>query len=180
MRLFTEFFESVPLFLPGVIVWVLLSAFLAPTVARLLGAHRVPVFLVLISFGFVVMATLTPTASFVSGADPSAGCDLSRLGIPPLSELTTVNDTLRNVLLFIPLGFTLGLLPRTRATLWLILLAYLLPAIIEALQLVLTPLQRGCQSADVIDNALGLTIGLVVGLLSVAVVRRAVPTRDQA
>lgn len=165
LRLFTEFFESVPFFLPGIIVWALLSFALTPAAARVLESRRTVVFFVLLSFGAVVLATLTPTADFVAGPEPGAGCDLGRLGLPPLSELTTVNDTLRNVLLFVPLGFTLGLLERSRASLTLVLLAYLLPVAIEASQLMVAPLRRGCQSADVIDNAIGLTVGLAAALI---------------
>ena len=87
------------------------------------------------------------------------------LTFPPPAELLAVTDTMRNVLLFMPLGLTLALLSRTRLRTMLIALAYALPFIIEATQLLLSPLGRGCQSADVIDNALGLSVGLAIGLV---------------
>jgi hypothetical protein len=171
LRLFTEFFDAVPWFLPGVVLWGVASAALAPTVGRALQTRNVVAFALSLSFGVVLLATLSPTAIAISDPEPSfEWCDLDRLTFPPLSDLLSINDAIRNVLLFIPLGFTLGLLPWTRQTLALVVLAYLLPFAIEALQLAVPILGRGCQSADIIDNATGLTVGLLAaaGLRQVA------------
>ena len=164
MRLLTDFFAAVPWFLPGTIVWAVASMALAPRLGRRLHASRPLAFTLSLSLGFVLLATLTPTTDALGGLGaPVMGCDLGRLTLAPPSELLSINDTPRNVMLFVPLGLALGLLQRTKLTAALIVLAYLLPFIIEGLQLVLTSLGRGCQSADVIDNATGLTIGLVAG-----------------
>ena len=164
MELITEFFVSVPWFLPGIVVWAPAALMLTPSVAGALRSSRLVVFVMLVSFGGVILATLTPTAVALSGASvQSEACSLQRVGLPPVAELTAAHDTLRNVLLFLPLGFTLGLLARTRRAVALVALAYALPFAIEAFQLVVTSMGRGCQSADVIDNAIGLTIGLVIG-----------------
>ena len=164
MRLFTEFFEAVPWFLPAILVWTPAAFLLTPTVAQALHTHRLVVFTMLLSFGGVVLAALTPTSVALSGTVTQAEwCDLGRLAFPPLAELVTVHDTLRNVLLFVPLGFTLGLLARTRSAAALVVLAYALPFAIEGLQLAFPAMGRGCQSADLIDNAIGLTVGLVAG-----------------
>ncbi len=166
MRVFTEFFAAVPWFLPGLLVWGVVATALTPTVARALATRPAVVLAMLMSLGIVILATLLPTGDALASSDARfEWCDLERLTFPPPAELLAVTDTLRNVLLFIPLGLTLGLLTQTRRAAILIALAYALPFIIEILQLVLLPLGRGCQSADVIDNALGLTLGLATALV---------------
>jgi VanZ family protein len=166
VRVFTEFFAAVPWFLPGLLVWGIVASALTPTVARALATRSAIVLAMLMSLGIVVLATLLPTSEALASADTRfEWCDLERLTLPPPSELLAATDTLRNVLLFIPLGMTLGLLTKTRRAAILIALAYALPFVIEAVQLLLSPLGRGCQSADVIDNALGLTLGLATALV---------------
>jgi glycopeptide antibiotics resistance protein len=163
-RFFAEFFRAVPWFLPGLVVWAALAALLRHRAARRLGIAPVHAFFVLVAFGIVFLATLTPTGQALGAVTTSTpACDLSRIAIAPLTELLRVNDTSRNVVLFVPLGVALGLAPVSRATTATIVLALVLPVVIESVQLVLPALGRGCQSADVIDNALGLTIGLALG-----------------
>lgn len=165
MHLFTEFFASVPLFLPGVALWLIVALLLMPRAARFLDAHRLVTFSLVMSLGFVALATLTPTAvALAGGGSGTAACDFSRLGLPPRSELLSAHDTLRNVLLFVPLGLALGLLPKNPRAVGLIIAAYVSPLVIETVQLVTPVMGRGCQSADVIDNAIGLTVGLALGL----------------
>ncbi len=67
------------------------------------------------------------------------------------------------MLLFVPLGITLGSLPWSRRSLATVAAAFLLSVVIESFQLLVPVLGRGCQSADVIDNTMGLVIGLTVG-----------------
>jgi len=165
LRLITEFFASVPWFLPGIVVWAPAALILTPSLARALHSNRLVVFVMLVSFGGIILAALTPTAVALSGSGvQNEVCSLERMALPPVAELTTVHDTLRNVLLFVPLGVSLGLLAKTRRAAILVALAYALPFAIEAVQLAVPSMGRGCQSADVIDNAIGLTLGLVVGL----------------
>ena len=163
-RFLTEFFEAVPWFLPGIAVWTVASALLMPATARALRTRPPVALAITVSLGFVVLATLTPNAAGLAG-ETVHGCNLARVGLPPLSELTAINDTIRNIVLFMPLGFTLGLLPRTRRTTAVIGLALAAPFVIETLQLLLPSLGRGCQSADVIDNAIGLAIGIGAAIL---------------
>ncbi len=63
-----------------------------------------------------------------------------------------------------PLGFALGLLPLARRSIIIIGLAFAVPLLIETLQLVLVDLGRGCESADVINNMLGLAVGLTIAV----------------
>ena len=44
--------------------------------------------------------------------------------------------------------------------------AIALPFAIEATQLLVPLLGRGCESADVVDNLIGLAIGLAIGLVA--------------
>ena len=155
----------VPLFLPALAIWALVSVVLSGRTARALGTSRLVAFLVLVSLGFTLTATLTPTSEAVVGeVGPGGGCDLRQLGLPPLSQLLRPNDVSLNVILFVPLGFALGLLPLARRSIIIIGLAFAVPLLIETLQLVLVDLGRGCESADVINNMLGLAVGLTIAV----------------
>ena len=68
-----------------------------------------------------------------------------------------------NVALFIPLGIAIGLVHVSRPWAALTFAAIALPFAIEAIQLVAPILDRGCQSADVVDNLTGLALGLLIG-----------------
>jgi glycopeptide antibiotics resistance protein len=127
--------------------------------------------LLLFGFGLVASATLVPTAAALEGYVSEGVCDTSRIGIASMRELTTVNVTSLNVLLFVPLGVAVGLLPWSRAAAIAALAAFSLTFAVETFQLLLPVLGRGCQTADMIDNLFGLTIGLVIG----ASVRLVVP-----
>ena len=145
-----------------------LAALLGVIVSRPLGraihASRGLAWALVVSTGITLAATLTPVhASLDPGAGGLYACDFARVGLPPLDELTRINDTSLNVLLFVPLGITLGLLPRSTRKLALILLAVALPFAIEITQAVAVPLNRTCQSADVFDNLTGLALGLLLG-----------------
>ena len=138
-------------FAVAVVVAIALSA----TVAGRLGTRRPVAALLLFGFGLVVAATLMPTARALGG-DPSDGvCDFSRMGFAPPVEFRYVTSASLNVLLFVPLGLAVGLLPRTRAAGFATLAAISLTFIVETVQLLVTPLGRGCQSADVFDNLSG-------------------------
>jgi glycopeptide antibiotics resistance protein len=84
----------------------------------------------------------------------------------------TFGTTSLNVILFVPLGIFLALLPRSRATVFAVIGAALLPVAIESIQFVATPLGRACQGADVIDNMLGLALGLAAGWTGAWISRR--------
>jgi len=127
--------------------------------------------LLVASVGAIASATLTPLDGRLHLEDigPRA-CDFSRMALAPLSELRGITDTSLNIALFVPLGLAVALLPRSGRSLAILLAAVALPFAIELTQLVLAPLGRGCQSADVIDNLTGLVVGMSVGLALRAVV----------
>jgi len=154
-----------PWFVPGVIIALVVGTVAARPVARALSARPAVAWLLVTSFGIVLAATLTPTDNALASGDTSSGaCDLSRIGLAPWGELTVVSATSLNVLLFVPLGVAIGLLPRSRARTIIAAAAVLLPFAIEAIQLLVPALDRICQSADVVDNLAGLAIGLLGGL----------------
>jgi glycopeptide antibiotics resistance protein len=149
--------EGLPWAIPGVVLAVVVATLLARPVARRLREPVLTAWALLASLGAILAMTLTPSPDFLD----MQGCDLT---LTPLSLATlfAVNDRSLNVLLFVPLGLAIGALrPRHRAA-WLVL-AIALPPAIEVAQLVLEPLQRTCQATDVLDNWLGLGIGLAAG-----------------
>lgn len=159
-----SFMATVPLFVPGMILWGLLAIMVSPVVARSLRTSRAHAALVLVALGLTLMATMTPTTAGLSGAATSLGaCNMARLSPASAAMLFSINDASLNVLLFVPLGLALGALPWSPRTAAVVLSAFLLPLAIELFQLGFPSLGRSCQSADVIDNTLGLVIGLAAG-----------------
>lgn len=153
--------NNVPWFLPGVVCSLVVSQIVAPSVARTLRTGRLGAWFLALSLGVVLSATVTPIRAALDGSGLAGrSCDFSRIGLVPLAELLTVSDTSLNVVLFVPLGWALGLIPNTRRKPILVLVVIALPFGIEALQLWAPILARGCESADVIDNLSGLALGL--------------------
>lgn len=156
--------DVLPFLVPGLLLSMLVAVPLSEPVGRALGTGRSIGWGLVVGLGLVFAATLTPLrAGLDLGATGIGTCDLSRIGIAPLRELFRLNDTSLNVLLFIPLGLVLGLIPGSRRKVVLAAVAVVLPVAIESAQLVLPVLGRGCQSADVFDNLTGLGLGFVVG-----------------
>lgn len=141
--------------------------------ARRLGVHRVVAWTSIVSLGAILAATLTPSpeALVLGSLAAPAGCDLSRIGPATWLEYFALGTAGLNVLLFIPLGVSIGLLPNSRAKVLVGICSVILPICIETIQLVVWPLGRACQSADVFDNLAGLTVGLAAGW-SVASIRQ--------
>ncbi len=137
-------------FLPGIVVSIVLALALSSRVAGRLRVSRALAILLMMSLGVVLAATITPSRDAVLyGAQGAAGCDLSRLGPAPWSAYLHLDDTSLNVLLFIPLGMLIGMLPRSPYRWPIVAGAVILPFAVEGFQLVATPLGRACQSADV-------------------------------
>ena len=128
--------------------------------------------LMVLSLGVILAATMTPQwEALAFGARGPSSCDFSRAGLAPLRELLRFNDTSGNVLMFVPLGVTIGLLPRSRRTAAVVIAAIALPFAIETIQLLLPVLDRACESADVVDNLTGLVVGLGGGVAAGWLVR---------
>ena len=161
VRLYTA---TLPWFLPGLVLALLLGIPLSGPVARTLRARRSVAYLLIVSLGAILAATLPPGADgFDRLADGIGACHLHRLGPAASHDYLSVSEVSLNVLLFVPLGIALALLPRTRRTLGIAVTAFLLPVAVEVIQLVVPTLGRACESGDVVDNLAGLVLGLGLG-----------------
>lgn len=159
-------------FLPGAALSAFVAAVLAGRVGRSLDVSQVTAWLLMVSIGVVLSATVTPSREALDyGASGVVACDLGRVGLARWREYLSVGTTSLNVLLFVPLGALLGWLPSSRRRTSLVLAAVVLPFAIELLQLAVAGLGRACQSADVVDNLLGLAAGLALGVIAGLAVR---------
>jgi len=162
-----------PWFVPGVAVSVAVSLAVGGRVSRALGTCPGVAWTLLISLGIILSATLTPVREALDlGAVGAGTCDLSRVALPPLARLLAVNDTSLNVLLFFPLGVSIAFIPRPSRRGFVALAAMALPFAIEATQLLVPWLDRTCQSADIVDNVMGLVLGLGAGMVAAGLLHR--------
>ena len=164
-----DFVEIVPWFLPGVLLSLIVGVATRRSVARFLAVSPAIAAALIASAGWTVAATLTPLRrALESDAAGTGGCDLSRLRGPTLEEVvgSGSDEVLLNLLLFVPLGFTIGLAPRSRQKAVLLLVGVLMPVSIEAIQLLTPVLVRGCESADIVDNLLGLALGVTTATVA--------------
>ncbi len=150
---------------------VVVGLLAAPALARRLGSHGGVAFLLIASLGLIASATLTPLEDAIAAGVASSGtCDAARPGWAPLSVYLHLNETSLNVLLFVPLGISLGLVPG-RNGFRMAAAAMLLPAAVELTQMLIPVLGRSCQTGDIVDNTTGLVIGLAIGWLATALGR---------
>jgi VanZ like family len=158
---------DLPWLLPGLAITTVIALAVAGRLARRLRTESWIAFVLVVSVGAVLAATIPPVEGGFGGRPSAPGrCDFGRMGLAPLSQyLHLGGDTSLNVILFVPLGLAIGLLGRSAVTARLLVAALVLPVVIEAIQSLAPMLGRGCQGGDVVDNLLGLGIGLVLGAL---------------
>lgn len=157
-------FLGLPLFIPSTLVVAVVAAVASGSVARVIGARRAVGALLILSVGVVLAATLTPQGNaLATGGLGFGSCNLERLRPAGPWTYLALGEALGNVLLFVPLGVSVALLPASRSKTWLLAGAIALPFVVEGIQLLVVVLNRACESADVIDNLLGLTLGLSIG-----------------
>jgi glycopeptide antibiotics resistance protein len=156
--------SPLPWLVPGVVLALVVSSLASARAARWLGVRRPVAWVLLLSTGVILAGTMTP---LVAADRPELGlvqsCDLSRIGLAPIDQLRWPSDTTGNIVGLIPLGFAIALVPRSRRKAAVLAAAVALPFLIEGTQFLVAPLNRACQSADVVDNLTGLVIGLVAG-----------------
>ncbi|HKG55901.1 MAG TPA: VanZ family protein [Candidatus Limnocylindrales bacterium] len=164
--------SNVPWFGPGLLLSMAAAIVLARPAARILRAPPIVAVLVVLSLGAIAAATLTPIAAIDREPGAARTCDLSNLAVLPIAELPTLDDRSLNVVLFVPLGIATGLVPLSRRRWTLALAMACLPFAIEATQLAVPVLNRGCESGDVVDNLTGLVAGYVAGYTGGVALRR--------
>jgi len=173
-----DFLGGYPGFVPGVALSVVVAVFASRPVARALGSGRLLAGALIISLGMVLSATLTPSPSGlqrdIAGIGPlehhQSTCDLSRMGPTDLGEYLRIDNTSLNVLLFVPLGLTVGLLPRSRHKTAIVQLAWGSALRDRGNSAGRSAARSGVSGRDVPDNVTGLDFGLKAGTLAGALV----------
>lgn len=167
------FFDTVPLFLPGMLLTLAVAALGSRPLARVARIRPALAALLIVGVGLIVSATLTPLRDVLEdGAVSSGTCDLRRVGWAPLAMYLRPTGAALNVVLFLPLGVGLGLLPSGRSWTRVVLaLGLLSPFLVEGTQLLARSLGRGCEAADIVDNLTGVVLGILLGRLVRARVR---------
>jgi hypothetical protein len=158
---------DLPLFWPVTALVLVFAGGLAAWAGRILRTSKWSAFLLLISFGTIMAATMTPSVAAFFPVDRLGGCILGQFDVPPLSRLLYPNETSLNVALFVPLGVACGLLRRWSQVAGASLLAAGLPFGIEFIQYSVPALGRVCSTADVAANLTGLAVGLVASIVAV-------------
>jgi glycopeptide antibiotics resistance protein len=158
---------GLPWLLPGVAIAVVVSIATSGVVGRAFRVRRSVAWAGVLSLGIILAATLTPQGeALLTGARGSSSCNMSRIWPVPLGDFLSLTEASINVLMFIPLGAVIGLVPRSRRKGAIVVAAIALPFAIETVQLLVPALDRACESADVVDNLTGLAIGLAVGVVT--------------
>jgi hypothetical protein len=155
---------TLPWLVPGIVISFFVSALACGALGSWLRVRRSVAWILLMSVGVALSATLSPLegGELVAPAIAST-CDLSRTSLPSLAEVLYGEDIALNIQMLIPLGFAIGLVPLSWRKIVVLVAATLLPPTIEVVQLLSVGLDRACQGADVIDNLTGLAIGLAIG-----------------
>lgn len=158
------FVANVPWFLPAFIASIIVAVVAGPRVARRLGCSPAIGVLLLASVGLIVAATLTPLVDAIEGGVWSSGtCSTRRVGYATPATYLRLSEATLNVLLFVPLGIAIGLLPWSRRTAALVVSGLVLTLLVEGTQMLVPLLGRGCETADIVDNGTGLLLGVAMG-----------------
>lgn len=156
---------SLPWLVPGSLVALVVSILASGRVAAWLRVHRVLAAFLVLSLGIILVGTLTPLAADqVLPPELRDTCDFARTSLATPADLASRGDVVINILMFMPFGSAIGSIPWTWRKVAVVLAAIALPFAIEAVQLVVLQLGRGCQAADVVDNLTGLLVGICAGM----------------
>ena len=156
--------QGTSLALPGALITLCLAWLGRRDIARRL-AMPVPVaILLIVGVGAMLTLTLSPSRPLFP-LQRDAWC----VWPPPtlwesVSALRTLNTRSLNALMFAPIGLACALSRSRPIVLRLVAAGAATPFAVEFLQWVL-PIRRGCDAADVVDNLVGLSVGVLAGLL---------------
>jgi glycopeptide antibiotics resistance protein len=157
---------EIPWFWPVTVAMVGVATFFSMQVARSFGTTQLHAFVLLVSIGGIVALTLTP-----AGDSGGHACRIPSSWLISLGDFVPPNDRGLNVVLFIPLGIALGLMPRSPVKAEAVFLAALSPLLIELTQSIVG-LGRTCEATDVVDNLTGLAVGFLIAGVVGVVLRR--------
>jgi len=164
-----ELIGNTPLLIPGVAIAVIVGVALAPAVARRTGLSPLLAGALVFTVGAILAITLTPARGPGTFGRSVCGDLFPAPGLWQLVSLSSEHGL--NVVLFVPLGVLIGLIPRVRPFTLVALGAVAMPLAIEWIQYSVPRLDRICQTWDALENLIGLAIGLGLGL-TIALVRR--------
>ncbi|MFD7452055.1 hypothetical protein [Kitasatospora sp. NPDC059827] len=170
---------GMPMFWPGLLLSLVPAALLNRPVGRLLRAHWVVGFLLLLGLGGVLVATLLPEA-FRLSADAVRHCTVQ--GARPRSpyELLHVRHIELKLATYAPVGFAAALAGTRRRAVVALLGAAVLPFAVSAVQYAVPSIGRACDVQNVWDGVQGVVLGAAVGLALAPVVRRVARARAAA
>ena len=173
--------SNLPLLFPALAVGLVLAVLASQPLGRALEMPAWAAFTLVASIVLVVAVTLTPRRETAGAVDLFASVPATESPVGPELwrwpwQWWPVDDRTLNIALFVPLGLAVGLVGRRRARRVLAVLALVSPLLVEGTQHVVNWLARDSQWQDVVDNATGVIIGLVIGVL----IRRAVGAADGA
>jgi hypothetical protein len=156
-----DLIRNSPLLVPGVAIALIVGVALAPWASARTGLSPLLAGMLVFAFGAIVAITLTPGSGEFFGRSWCGG-----LRPPPrLGQLVSISSEHGlNVLLFVPLGILIGLIPRARPFAIAAVIAGSMPIVIEWIQYSVPRLDRICQTWDALENLMGLILGLVVGV----------------
>ncbi|MFJ6772506.1 hypothetical protein ACIQOV_16295 [Kitasatospora sp. NPDC091257] len=161
---------GMPMFWPGLLLSLVPAALLNRPVGRLLRAHWVVGFVLLLGLGGVVAATLLPEAFRLS---EGAVRHCSVLGARPRSpyELLHVRHIELKLAAFAPVGFAAALAGTRRRAVVALLGAAALPFAVVAVRYAVPAIGRACDVQDVWDGVQGVALGAALGLVAGPLVR---------
>ncbi len=128
-----SFADDVPWLLPGSLIALVVSLLAARPVGRWMGVSPVVAGVMILNLGVFLAATLTPPASgFSFEVAVARTCDMSRIGLASPADWFNPPDTAGNMVVLIPLGFAIALIPRSRRKAAVLIGAIALPFVIES------------------------------------------------
>ena len=158
-RLWDQF--SVPL-LPGGLVSFLPNLAITVAMGMVIGAWAAPrLGLTRRATGALWLTCLLVPLAYTLSATQGGGLAGCEMGLAPWESRTAFfsAETRANVVMLIPAGAAALLFPSGPRRLAALGAALALPAAIEVTQMVVRPLGRACQGADVFNNTLGVLLG---------------------
>ncbi|WP_188297797.1 hypothetical protein [Streptomyces sp. CBMA156] len=169
---------GIPMFWPGLLLSLVPAALWNRPVGRLLRAHWVVGFVLLLGLGGVVVGTLLPEAFQLSeGGVRHCATEGGRPRSP--YELLHVRHIGIKLATYAPVGFAAALAGTRRRAAVALLGAAVLPFAVSAVQYAVPAIGRACDVQDVWDGVQGIALGAVLGL-GVGPLVRAVRARTRS